>query len=297
MWPRADLIDARCRGSAGSGSRRRCSTPVPPHVRQCSCRVTVERLLAAAHRLLEAERDRLVQIGAALRRAVVPAAHRAAWSTSANRSPKVGADAPLTLTEKSNPSNPNVAGSSAASRVPGRVVAAAPIRIAERLVRFGDLAELRRRHAIARIDVRVEPARQPLVRALDVVKRRRRARARGDVEIHHQIQMRICRLRSTHCLSFVHDFGVDDIAALLVRRRRRCRAAHSARRRPAPPGPPPPAPAAGTAIRPPCAAPRSAARAPSRSPRVGALDRLLHGFHRRFDRLRDRRRSACRRCP
>ena len=58
-------------------------------------------------------------------------------------------------------------------RVSDRVVPAAPIGIDQRLVGFGDPLELRRRHAVTRIDVRMKLPRQTLVRTLDVAQRRR----------------------------------------------------------------------------------------------------------------------------
>ena len=66
MWPRADLsapvpwhgVHAAPAPSQHAGARGTS--------RQCSCRVTVDLTLAAAHRLLERQRQRRVQIGAAL---------------------------------------------------------------------------------------------------------------------------------------------------------------------------------------------------------------------------------------
>ena len=125
--------------------------------------------------------------------------------TSANRSPNVGADAPLTLTEKSKPSNP-YDGRLADTRMPGRVVAPPAIGIAQRLVRFGDLAELRRRHAVARVDVRMKPPRQPLVGALDLADASRPARVRG--QCRSPSNLRIAEWR----IAFVDNLRIDDIA-------------------------------------------------------------------------------------
>ena len=55
---------------------------------------------------------------------------------------------------------------------PAGVVLLPALRVAERLVGFGDLAELRRRRPVAGVDVRMVFAREPLVRPLDVGQRR-----------------------------------------------------------------------------------------------------------------------------
>src|SRR5262249_12514179 len=64
------------------------------------------------------------------------------------------------------------------------VVASPAVRIAERLVSLGNLAEFLLRQPIARVDVRVMFARQPLVRALDVVQRRAAFQPEHYVEVH-----------------------------------------------------------------------------------------------------------------
>ena len=64
------------------------------------------------------------------------------------------------------------------------VVAAPPLRIAQRFVRFGDLLEPGRRHVVPRVDVGMETAGQLAVRALDVHDRRRARHAEHHVEVH-----------------------------------------------------------------------------------------------------------------
>ena len=66
------------------------------------------------------------------------------------------------------------------------VVLAPAIRVDQRLVSFGNLAKLRRRHPVTRIDVRMEPARQALVGALDVADVGRPFDAQDDVKIHYR---------------------------------------------------------------------------------------------------------------
>ena len=101
----------------------------------------------------------------------------------------------------------------------GRIVAPAAIGIDQRLVRLGNLAELRRRHPIARVDVGMEPACETLVSSLDVGKRRASLQAEDDVEIHGPGLLR---------LALVDDFRVDDFARFLFAARRRRRAARRA---------------------------------------------------------------------
>src|SRR5262249_35660662 len=69
-------------------------------------------------------------------------------------------------------------------RVTDRVVPAPAVGIAQCFVRFQDLAELRSRGAIARIDVGMILARQSTVGALDVARRRAALDPENDVEIH-----------------------------------------------------------------------------------------------------------------
>jgi hypothetical protein len=66
----------------------------------------------------------------------------------------------------------------------GGVVAPPAIRIDQRLVGFCDLAELRRRQPIPGIDVRMVLAREPLVRTLDIRRRRAPLQTENDVEVH-----------------------------------------------------------------------------------------------------------------
>ena len=64
------------------------------------------------------------------------------------------------------------------------VVPPAPLRIAQRLVRFGDLPELHGGGSISGIDVRMMPPCEPLVRALDIGQRRTTLDSQKDVKIH-----------------------------------------------------------------------------------------------------------------
>jgi hypothetical protein len=75
-----------------------------------------------------------------------------------------------------------------------RIVAAAPIRIDERLICFSDLAELRRGQPIPRIDVRMVLAGQSFVGALDLAYARRPLEAEENIEIH-ELQISDCRLQ------------------------------------------------------------------------------------------------------
>src|SRR6185436_3612396 len=67
---------------------------------------------------------------------------------------------------------------------PAGVVPATSIGIAQRLVRLGNLPELRRGGTIPGIDVRVIPPREPLVRTLNVVQRGAALNSQQDVEVH-----------------------------------------------------------------------------------------------------------------
>ena len=200
-------------------ARRPAPCPLPWHVRaaalgrvqpaqrrgtsrQCSCRVTVTR---AADRRASPPRTSASIVWCRSAPRSGRAARRRAprcCSTSANRSPKVGADAPLTLTEKSNPSNPNVEPRPSAPAAPPASYAPPPIGIAQRLVGLRDLAELRRRRAVARIDVRMILPREPLVGALDVAERRAALEPEEDVEIHQSVDSELMTRFAIprHCL-------------------------------------------------------------------------------------------------
>ena len=112
MWPRADFIMPLPwhwphRVSAV------CIRPRPLQVRQCSWRVTV--IARCPPRMASSKLRSSVWWRSAPRTGVPSWRRDSRWPiTSAKRSPKVGADAPLTLTEKSKPSNPNVVSSTAA---------------------------------------------------------------------------------------------------------------------------------------------------------------------------------------
>src|SRR5262249_33501159 len=68
--------------------------------------------------------------------------------------------------------------------ISARAVPAPPIRLAERFVRFGYLAELRGGHPVTGVDVRMEFPRKTLVGPLDVADRRASFNSEDDVEIH-----------------------------------------------------------------------------------------------------------------
>src|SRR5204862_6984058 len=77
---------------------------------------------------------------------------------------------------------------------------ARPNRIDPRLVGLGDLAEMVRRHPIARVAIRVKFPRQTLVRPLDGRGRRAPLQTEDDVEIHHS-NRRYCFPSSTSSAS------------------------------------------------------------------------------------------------
>ena len=221
MWPRADLHDAARRGTAGTRLSVACSAPgAAGTCGSAPAACTVDRPLAAVHRLVEAERERLVQIGAALGRRLCRASLALAQDVGeqiAEGGRRRAADArPRSRTPRSR----RVGRSAVDAADADRVVPPPPVRIAQRLVRLGDLPELRRRRAVTRIDVRVIPPRQPPVRALDVAQRRAPARGRGG-------RRSPCNRRFSLLRSFVHHLRVDDVALRLA-------AARGRPRRPAP---------------------------------------------------------------
>src|SRR5262249_31568532 len=64
------------------------------------------------------------------------------------------------------------------------VVVPAAIGVDQRLVRLGDLTNLRRRHPITRIDVRMKLPRQALVGPLDIADAGAPFQAKHDIEVH-----------------------------------------------------------------------------------------------------------------
>ena len=102
------------------------------------------------------------------------------------------------------------------------VVAAPAIRIDQRLVGVEHLAKARRRLAVARIDVRMKPARESPIRPLDVAAAGAAVHAEDDVEIHvgHRIRTSGHQL----FLLVLDHFRVDDVAFGLraAARRRTC---------------------------------------------------------------------------
>ena len=182
MWPRDGLDDAAAVAVQAAAVGR--VQPPGAGARPAPLLTEHGRLpLAAAHRLLEAERQRLVQIRAAFRRPFVPRLLALAQDVGeqiAEGGRRRAADAHREV----EPLEPDAGRLGRDGRDAHRVVPPPPVGIAERLVRFGDLAELRRGRAVTRIDVRVIPPGQPLVRALDVALRRGPLHAEEHVIVH-----------------------------------------------------------------------------------------------------------------
>jgi hypothetical protein len=140
-------------------------------------------VIAAANRLLEAERQRVVQIRAPLRGGfatgfIALAEHVGEQVAERGRVSAVRADREIEALEPDCEARIRPAGQSR------RVVLLPAIGIAQRLVCFGNLPELRGGHPVARIDVRVKLARQSFVGALDVAQRGAALQSEDDVEIH-----------------------------------------------------------------------------------------------------------------
>ena len=95
------------------------------------------------------------------------------------------------------------------------VVFAAPLEVGQHAVGVLNLAVHFLRHAIARIHARVIPTRQPAIRALDLVGRRRAAQPEQGVKIHSRQRFGERAARPlTHppaLLLFFHDFRVDHV--------------------------------------------------------------------------------------
>src|SRR5439155_7117358 len=144
-----------------------------------------DRSLAAARRFFKAERDGLMKIGAALRAFLPPlfALMKDIGKEIAERRCVGAADARREV----EAFEPVRAIDSQVSGRPGGVVAAPPIRVAQRFVRFDDLPELRRRSPIARVDVGMVFTRKPLVRPLHVDERRVPIEPEYNVEVHYPI--------------------------------------------------------------------------------------------------------------
>ena len=142
-----------------------------------------QRSRAARNRLFEGEIERLVKIRAAEGRAV-------ARVTLAPLIDDVGEEIAERRRRRTADGNGEVEALEAVGCRLGlcgladRVVAAPAIGIAQRLVRFGDLAELRGGHPVTGIDVRMKPPRKTLVGALDVGNCRAFFEAQNNVEIH-----------------------------------------------------------------------------------------------------------------
>ena len=227
MWPRADRIApapwhaGHVLSATGTDARAAArAAGVAPDERHAR--------LGPAHRLLEAERHRRVQVGAVHARLgrARPRCRESRRRTGRRRSTPT-ARSP-TATEKSNPSNPNVAGPAEHGRRHAeRVVLAPALRIGEDLVRLGDRPEPHGGRAVARVDVRVIPPRQPPVRALDLVKlcvaRARRAGRRGPSDQRSGFGLRIASGLDFVLLPLVHHFRVDHVAVVATRAVRRAR--------------------------------------------------------------------------
>ncbi len=179
---------------------------MPSHIAQCSSRVSGHLARRAANRLFEAKFERMVQVGAALgggRIDVRVPLVQDIGEQIAERRRGRAADADREI-EPLKPEGLHIGDGCGDT---DGVVAAPAIRIAERLVRFRNLTEVRRRHPVARVDIGVIPSREAPVRALDVGERRLPLQPEDDVEVHGMSD-RNSFLR----LSFVHDLRVDHVA-------------------------------------------------------------------------------------
>src|SRR5207249_10133942 len=149
-----------------------------------------------AHRGFERNRDRLIQVGPALNRVLAPprlALEQDIGEQVAERGRVGPADADAEV--ESFEAKARLLGT--AGHGAGGIVPAPPIRIDQRLVGLGYLAEMRGRHLIAGIDIRVIFPRQTLVRPLDVRGRRAPLQTEDDVEIHNAQIGRYCFPSST----------------------------------------------------------------------------------------------------
>ena len=168
-----------------------------------------DRPLAAPDGLVEADRDGLVQVSAALGIPVLaarPTLVQHVGEQVAEGGRLVAADAGREI--KSFEPERRAAGSLRGR--PRHVVPPAVFGVAERFVRFRDLPKLGRRHAVPGIDVGVILAREPLVGALDVARPRIPLQAQDDVEIHP----RYCLPSSTTSASMTSPFGSPDAPLL-----------------------------------------------------------------------------------
>jgi hypothetical protein len=146
-----------------------------------------DRALAAGHRLVEFNGERLMQIDAALRRAV--AAPRLALVEDLGE--QIAEGRRVVALHADREVEPLEAERRRALRVrrrPGGVVPAAAVGVAQRFVRLRDLTELRGGHPIAGVDVRVKLSGEALVGPLDVGKRRAPFHSQDDVEIHRPLR-------------------------------------------------------------------------------------------------------------
>ena len=158
MWPRADFttpVPWQCR------HRRSGVCSMPAAAARPAVLVPRDGDLprAAAHRLVEATAQRLMQIGAALGAARRVRLRAAATRPRTDRR-RSAPTSPLTLHREIEALEPERRRRRRRPTGRRRVVAAPPIRIAQRLVRLGDLAELLRRQPVARVDVGVILAAQ-----------------------------------------------------------------------------------------------------------------------------------------
>src|SRR5678815_904369 len=139
-----------------------------------------DRSIHTAEGLLERELKFLVQVGAAfVRHTLASALAQPFREEITERRRVVGAAG-----GKIEPFKPALRPCLAWLEPLTRVVARSTLRIDQRLVGVQDLPEPRLRDAIARIDVRVKPARKTTVGALDVGLRRAMRQSQDDVQIH-----------------------------------------------------------------------------------------------------------------
>ena len=146
-----------------------------------------DRPLNTPDRLVEFQRDRLVQVDAALGGAVRPARrplvqHIGKQVAECRRVVAVHADREVESLETER-----LRAGVWVEAHAGAIVLLPALRVAQRLVGFGDLPELCRRQPVTRVDVRMEFASQPFIGPLDVSLRRPPIDAQDQIEVHGRI--------------------------------------------------------------------------------------------------------------
>ena len=181
---RRPCVPARHAAGRSRGSACRCepgprSVPAPAHASHRACRVIVNRRSVPRSASSNGSTQRGVQVGAArvpcglaltrehLREQIAEGALlHGVHAVPRNRSPRT------------RPTRPRL------RLIAEHVVPPPPLRIAQGLVRLGDLLEPHRRDVVTRVDVRMKTSRQPAVGTLHVGHRRRARDAEDNVEIH-----------------------------------------------------------------------------------------------------------------